>query len=139
MGIPVSITSGYRSLAEQQSTIDELRAVYTNDEDLYKKVAPVGGSEHHTGLALDITVSNKKQYEERLTNYYTKEELEYRQNLYDKMADICCKYGFILRYPKDKEIITGYRYEPWHFRYVGIKDATIIMNNKLVLEEYVEK
>ena len=46
------------------------------------------------------------------------------------------KYGFILRYPKDKECITGYPYEPWHFRYVGIKLATYLYENSMTLEEY---
>ena len=46
------------------------------------------------------------------------------------------KYGFILRYPKGKELITGFKYEPWHYRYVGIDVATIIYQNELTLEEY---
>ena len=47
------------------------------------------------------------------------------------------KYGFILRYPKGKENITGYSYEPWHFRFVGKEIATFIYNNNLTLEEYI--
>ena len=46
------------------------------------------------------------------------------------------KYGFILRYPKDKEYITGYNYEPWHYRYVGIDAAKVIYENNLTFEEY---
>ena len=49
------------------------------------------------------------------------------------------KYGFILRYPKGKEKITGFKYEPWHFRYVGTKVAKIIYENNLTLEEYYKK
>ena len=48
------------------------------------------------------------------------------------------KYGFILRYPKGKTHITGFKYEPWHYRYVGVDDATFIYNNHITLEEYVE-
>ena len=48
------------------------------------------------------------------------------------------EYGFILRYPKGKEYITGIDYEPWHFRYVGKDAATIIMDNGITLEEFVE-
>ena len=137
-GIEVSITSGYRSLEEQKKTIEELKNVYTDESKLYEKVAPVGASEHHTGLALDITISNPKQYQERLTKYYTEEELKIREQQYQWMASVCCNYGFILRYPKDKVAITGYSYEPWHFRYVGKKVAKIIMDNHLTLEEYLE-
>lgn len=136
-GIEVSVTSGYRSLEEQKKAIEELKNVYTDESKLYEKVAPVGASEHHTGLALDITISNLKQYQERLTKYYTEEELETREKLYQWIASVCSNYGFILRYPKDKIEITGYSYEPWHFRYVGKKVAKIIMDNHLTLEEYL--
>lgn len=137
--IEVSITSGYRSLEEQRKTIEELKDVYQEEQTLYKKVAPVGCSEHHTGLALDITISNKKEYQERLTQYYKEEDLQVRENKYQVLAKICSDYGFILRYPKDKVEITGYAYEPWHFRYVGRKVAKIIMENHITLEEYLEK
>ena len=53
------------------------------------------------------------------------------------MAAHCHKFGFILRYPSDKEEITEINYEPWHFRYVGIPAATYIMENGLCLEEFV--
>ena len=51
----------------------------------------------------------------------------------------CAEYGFILRYPKGKEKITGYDYEPWHFRYVGKKAAKEIMQKKITLEEYLQE
>lgn len=139
LGIDVSITSGYRSLEEQRKTIEEMQKVYKTEENLYSKVAPVGASEHHTGLAVDITISNKKQYQERLTNYYAEDELEVREKKYELMSKICSNYGFILRYPKDKVEITGYAYEPWHFRYVGTKVAQVIMDNHITLEEYLGK
>lgn len=139
LGIEVTITSGYRSLEEQRKTIEELSVVYKDNEELYKKVAPVGASEHHTGLALDITISDKKQYQERFEKYYTEEELQIRENKYQIMAEICSDFGFILRYPKDKVDITGYSYEPWHFRYIGRDIAKLIMNKKITLEEYLKE
>lgn len=55
------------------------------------------------------------------------------------METICADYGFILRYPKDKEEVTGVSYEPWHFRYVGYPLSRKIMSQKLTLEEYLEE
>ena len=139
LGISISITSGYRSLEDQKDAITELKDVYKDQNKLYKKVAPIGASEHHTGLALDITISDKEKYQERLNRYYTEDELKERENKYNIMASICSDYGFILRYPKEKEDITGYSYEPWHFRYVGKDFAKIIMDNNITLEEFLEK
>ena len=56
-----------------------------------------------------------------------------------ELHNICHKYGFILRYPKDKTEITGYEYEPWHFRFVGLKLAKKIYDTKLTLEEIKQK
>ena len=55
---------------------------------------------------------------------------------YEWMKENAHKYGFILRYPEEKEHITGYKFEPWHYRYVGIDIATIIYENNLTLEEF---
>lgn len=55
---------------------------------------------------------------------------------YEWMKDNCYKYGFILRYPEGKEDITGYSFEAWHYRYVGVDVATFIHNNDLTFEEY---
>ena len=52
------------------------------------------------------------------------------------MQDNAYKYGFILRYPKDKEDITGYMYEPWHYRYVGVEVSKYIHENNITFEEY---
>lgn len=103
---------------------------YEYQEELYNKepndyVAKPGASEHQTGLAIDIGTSNTG-----LTAYFdnTLESMWLEKNAY--------KYGFILRYPKDKENITGYPYESWHYRYVGKEIAEIIYTNNLTLEEY---
>ncbi len=83
-----------------------------------------GHSEHQTGLALDVASASTT-----LTTFEnTKEFIWMKENSY--------KYGFILRYPKGKEYITGYNYEAWHYRYVGEEVAKFIYENDLTFEEY---
>lgn len=84
-----------------------------------------GHSEHQTGLALDVEGSNR-DYD------YFEESIEF-----DWMKDNAHLYGFIMRYPKGKEFITGFKYEPWHYRYVGKDVASYIYENNLTLEEYL--
>ena len=129
IGIEIVINEAYRSIEDQEKIVEEFKNIY--DEDiLYKKVAVPGYSEHHTGLAIDIgLIFDKKEEEE--------ENIKIREALYQEMHKHISKFGFILRYPKGKEEITGYSYEPWHIRYVGIIPATIIYQNNLTLEEYV--
>ena len=81
-----------------------------------------GQSEHQTGLAFDINS----------TRWDFKDTIEGKW-----LAENCYDYGFIIRYPENKEDKTGYVYEPWHVRYVGNKVATDIKNSGLCLEEYV--
>lgn len=85
-----------------------------------------GHSEHQTGLAIDVMGSNKdyNKFDESV-------EFEWMKN----NAHL---YGFILRYPLDKEKITGFKYEPWHYRYVGKKVATDIYHENLTLEDYLK-
>ena len=87
-----------------------------------KYSAKPGHSEHQTGLAVDVMGSN---------NDYNLFE---SSKEFDWMINNCYKYGFILRYPKNKKYITGFAYEPWHYRYVG-KKAENLMNNSITLEE----
>ena len=112
------IFSAYRSFHTQKKN-------YSSSLDK-TYVAKAGHSEHQTGMAIDIST---KYY--GLTNHfeYSSEFEIIKNNIY--------KYGFILRYPSDKVEITGYPYEPWHFRYVGRDIAKIIYLNNLTLEEYV--
>ena len=91
-----------------------------------KCCAEAGKSEHQTGLAVDIS-DTSLDYD----NFDRTKEFIW-------VKDNCYKYGFILRYPKNKTDITGYKYEPWHYRYVGCIAAYIHLN-KLTLEEYKEK
>ena len=129
IGIEIVINEAYRSIEDQEKIVEDFKNIYDEDT-LYKKVAVPGYSEHHTGLAIDIgLIFDKKEEEE--------ENIKIREALYQEMHKHISKFGFILRYPKGKEEITGYSYEPWHIRYVGIIPATIIYQNNLTLEEYV--
>ncbi len=89
-------------------------------------VAVPGSSEHHTGLALDIVAYDYQLLDEG------QEETPENQWL----REHCAEYGFILRYPTGKTGETGIIYEPWHFRYVGVKAAREIMEQGITLEEY---
>lgn len=114
--------SSYRSYQRQKELYDIDFKVkgYKTDETL----ARPGYSEHQTGLAFDVRSKDKDM------NKFvdTKEYLWMLDNSY--------KYGFILRYPKGKEKLTGYNYEPWHFRYLGIDLATKVYESKLTYDEY---
>ena len=124
--VSIFIASPYRSYSDQNA----LYTYYVNTDgkknaDTYS--ARPGFSEHHTGLAMDLI----PEYGLDLDTFENSDGFKWMQeNAY--------KYGFILRYPKDKEYITGYIYEPWHYRYVGISAATTIKNEGLTFEEYYE-
>lgn len=115
--MPYIVYSAYRSYLYQS-------ACYSGN-DLYS--AKPGYSEHQTGLALDITINNVGLHP---SFGYTDAGIWLNNNAY--------KYGFIIRYPKNKENITGYLYEPWHIRYVGINAAKDIYFNNITLEEYLK-
>ena len=134
-GLSPVVCSAYRTIEKQRSLFDSkvsaLRASGLDpgqaDSEARKHVAYPGTSEHNLGLAADIV------------------SLSY-QHLDDKQADTpeaqwlhehCAAYGFIPRYPKGKEELTGIVYEPWHFRYVGVQAAAAIMEGGLCLEEYL--
>lgn len=128
------IASAWRSREKQQKLVDEdvqeaMRKGMSYEEALqetYKETMPAGYSEHETGLALDIlcagnTVLDQSQEKEPGNRWL-------RKNSW--------RYGFILRYPSEKEKVTGIRYEPWHFRYVGKKAAAYMHKYDLTLEEF---
>lgn len=133
-GITIQLNSGYRSTAEQQRIWDEL-TVSEGEEYVQKYVAVPGYSEHQTGLALDATLFENG--EPVLTN----EDMFARQDTWDIVHSYLAKHGFILRYLPDMEDITGYEYEPWHYRYVGKEAAKEIMGkneySRITLEEYL--
>lgn len=120
LGYTLWCQSGYRSYSTQNR-------LYTNycswsgkaAADTYS--ARPGHSEHHTGLALDLNTIDD-------SFAYTPEG--------QWVAENCYRYGFIIRYPKSKESITGYKYEPWHLRYVGTELAAELYSSGLCLEEY---
>lgn len=96
-------------------------------EETARNVAVPGSSEHEAGLAVDIVYSGRQILDEAQEDNDTQQWL----------MENCWKYGFILRYPEDKQEITGITYEPWHYRYVGEEAAEYIMANGICLEEYL--
>jgi D-alanyl-D-alanine carboxypeptidase len=112
------VSSGYRDIATQEQ-------LYNSGMDR-SLVLPPGHSEHHTGLGIDILAVGIGQFE--LGNS--------AEGLW--LAENSWRFGLILRYPKNKENITGIAYEPWHFRYVGQPHAWYMWQNDMVLEEYIE-
>ncbi len=123
--IPVS---GFRPL-EEQSTIyrDSLRE--NGAEFTQKYVALPNHSEHQTGLAIDLGL-NKEPID------FIRPAFPY-EGICEAFRQIAPDYGFIERYPKGKERVTGIAHEPWHFRYVGSPHARIMTQNGLSLEEYI--
>ncbi len=94
-------------------------------DDGYSQQA--GASEHQTGLAADVV--SEEYFDVYETSFgQSREGIWLREN--------CARFGFIIRYPENKEDITGIRYEPWHIRYVGKEVAAYIMDNDLTLEEF---
>lgn len=119
--------SGYRSYERQES-------IYANNvsnrgqEATDKISSRPGHSEHQTGLAMDVTTAS--------VNYSLQESLG-DQPEGQWLAEHAHEYGFIIRYPEGKSSITGYSYEPWHLRYVGIDTATFLYENNLTYEELI--
>lgn len=122
-GIELYGVNGYRSYSTQEALYNE-SCVQNGKSYADKYVAKPGYSEHETGLAMDVT---NKDYS---TSFETTKEGKW-------LAKNCYKYGFILRYPLDKQSITGYGYEPWHIRYVGKSAAYEIFTKNITLEEYI--
>ncbi len=117
------VTSSYRDYESQEGVWNSLADSY-GDSKADARAARAGHSEHQTGLTLDIVT-----YDSYNNEFDQTEEFKWLQ----KNAH---KYGFILRYPKDKEDITGYSYESWHYRYVGVDVATKIHNLGITYDEY---
>jgi len=120
-GINLWVKSGYRSYYDQKYIYNNYVARDGQAEaDTYS--ARPGHSEHQTGLAYDMNSTSN--------DFAGTPEAKW-------IEENCYKYGFILRYPKGKEHITGYIYEPWHVRYVGIEKAAEIFESGLCLEEFL--
>ena len=108
------VTSGYRDYQRQKEIFEESEPGYAQ---------PPGASEHQTGLCFDVTTETNDGFES------TEQYAWLRAHAHE--------YGFIQRYPANKAHITGISYEPWHYRYVGVKAATQIREQDITLEEYV--
>lgn len=129
--VDVDLDSARRSVAEQQRIMDDFTKKYGADYAA-KTVAKPGYSEHHTGLALDLyLIIDGKDVTEN-------EDMEKYPKIWAKIHKLLPKYGFILRYLKDKEHITGYGYEPWHIRYINSPEtAKEITAKGITLEGYL--
>ena len=123
-GLTIKATTCYRNYNFQSALYYKyVKADGVKKADTYS--ARPGYSEHQLGYSLDVTNGNFVAFEDFEK---TKE--------YEWLKDNSYKYGFILRYPKDKEYITGYMFEPWHYRYVGNDIAEYIYKNNITYEEY---
>lgn len=130
-GINLHVAEGYRSEEEQEDMMEEKIESFIEEgksegeaKKLARKwVALPGTSEHQLGIAVDIN--------SRISTP--------SGPLYSWLANNSYKYGFILRYPPNKVSITGVKYEPWHFRYVGKSAAAEIHKQGICLEEYIEE
>lgn len=122
-GISLRSVSAYRSYQTQQGLYQHYVSI-DGKANAERYSARPGYSEHQTGLALDINTASISAHFENTAEYAW-------------LLANCARFGFLLRYPKEKESITGYRYEPWHYRYVGQDIARTCMDQGLTYEEYL--
>lgn len=124
--IYLSGVSGYRSYTTQRAVFN--RYVVRDDYNNARKYSALpGSSEHQTGLAIDVSSSSGKCAAQSC--FANTKEAKWLQSK-------STNYGFIIRYPKGKESLTGYKYEPWHIRYVGVSLAKVLKKRNMTLEEY---
>ena len=134
-GIQIELDSVYRSVEEQQEIWDEWSVDPDKGEDYCKKyLATPGYSEHHTGLAVDIFImKNGKEIRENDDMIADVED-------FATIHELLPIFGFILRYPEGMEDITGYAYEPWHFRYVNNPITSIAISEAgITFEKFLGK
>ncbi len=135
-GVTLRIGSAYRSVEYQQDVfnrnVEQLKKQGYSEERAREltseSIADPGTSEHSLGLAVDFARGDSTDFVE---SYEGTEQFAW-------LSAHAAEYGFICRYPKDKAEITGYTYEPWHYRYVGAKHARAISAKGLCLEEYLK-
>ena len=133
-GIILTPVSGYRSLSRQRNNLNNKIAYYENlgydkvtaTQKAAERILPPGTSEHNAGMAMDIITADSTAGFQ-----YTKE--------YKWLEEHAADYGFILRYPENKQSITKIIYEPWHWRYVGVAAAKAMKASGQCLEEYLGK
>lgn len=125
-GVRIVVRSGYRSYATQKAVYERALRNYPSEASAKAYNAPPGASEHQTGLSMDLW--DGVTWSLPMANTATGKWLHKH----------CHEFGFILRYPQGKQKITGYNYEPWHFRYVGVDIAKQFpTTNRLTLEEFL--
>ncbi len=138
-GVDLIVVSAYRSVEKQAENFkiynDTLIKKGFSPSEAYKKtaaeIAMPGASEHNAGLALDILTEDWWETHDDITDDFenTEEFIWLWENAW--------KYGFILRYPKNYENVTGFSYEPWHYRFVGTYHAEMIYRSGVCLEDYI--
>ena len=146
----VYITSGYRSYSYQESLFNTYLAKEKaahpswSDQEVREAVlkysAAPGTSEHQTGLCIDLFVSPGMKELENYGSEGQYDDIGFAETeAFVWLKQNAHKFGFILRYPEDKVATTGYAYESWHYRFVGIDAASQIFEEKITLEEYLAK
>lgn len=134
----ILVSSAYRSYTYQVGLHEKHIDIYMDEHDVSEEEArkqvmltsaPAGMSEHHTGLCVDL-VEKRGELRDLDESFEETEAFAW-------LSQNAHKYGFILRYPKDKTDITKYSYEPWHYRFVGVYAANIIYEDNITLEEYL--
>ena len=139
-GCKLYLVSGYRSIGRQRALfqikteelVQQGLSAQQAEQEAARWVARPGTSEHNLGLAADIVSADWYTTHNDLT-----EDFE-QTPAFAWLKANCAEYGFILRYPKEKEAVTGISYEPWHYRYVGQEAAKQIMLTGITLEEYLQ-
>ena len=139
-GIQLRLVSAYRDADLQQYLYQQEIQTYLAmgysqaqaTEEAGRWVAIPGTSEHQTGLAADIVSYDWLVAGKGLTDDFAEDPAAIW------LKEHAHEYGFILRYPEDKTEVTGIGFEPWHFRFVGVEVATVIMEEEICLEEYFE-
>lgn len=136
-GVDLMICSAYRSIEKQTQLFNDQVTLFMNQGMTREKaeaetaamIAIPGTSEHHTGLAADIVTPTHQTLDPEFADTPAGQWLQ----------EHAAEYGFVLRYPEDKQDITKIIYESWHYRYVGKHHAQIIKEKNLCLEEYLEE
>ena len=136
-GVELMLCSAYRSIEKQQQLFDRSQQAYMaqgmSEEEAYAKTATEtaipGTSEHQTGLAADIVTPTYQMLDAGFADTPTGQWL----------SEHAAEYGFVLRYPQDKQEVTGIIYESWHYRFVGKTHAKLMKESGLCLEEYLQQ
>lgn len=135
-GNKILVSSAFRSFSYQEGIHNDYITQYMLEQGVNRNEAeektlllsaPAGMSEHHLGLCVDFVREGRRVLDE------TFEETE----AFEWLSKNAHRYGFILRYPKDKTEVTKYSYEPWHYRFVGVEAATVIYEDDITLEEFL--